>query len=875
MEAGGSEKAVRCSGTPANPTDLRSRQRQRRCDARSLRPRLRGPDFDCAAIFSAALFSRSPLGHRSSHSSHTLGQFRVYAPCTSENFASESGTKVKTPTFAMADKPNRRVKLYTLNENKQWDYLGSGNITSVASESQGLFLVVWSESRGTQILESEVLPDTPYQRQKDTLIVWSEAENHGMALSFRDSESCYETWEAICRVQGRDPSVNVTQDLLDDLEEEIDETLETDDLDELPNCELSKLKQIANLVTSAFDSPLRRRRLALVLENETYIKKLLQMLQSCESVGYTEGLYHLHTIIKGIFFLDKTALLDILFSEECIMNVIGCLEYDPALDQPKKHREFLTQNANFKEVIPITTCKLRQIIHQTYRVQYIQDILLPTPSVLDENCLSALKTFIFLNKMEIIHMLQSDDKFLPQIFEQLKDKTIDNDKRHELLFFLKEFGAFAQILKPRSKDALFKTLTQMGILPTIKVIMSLDDYQVKSSAIDIFAHLVEHNPSVIREFLLEEEQQNEKGSLLINLIIKQMICDTDPEKAGALHIMGLLRFILDPENMIAMPQKCERSKFLNFFYKQCMHNIIVPLLATTSEDIFEEDHILGDDINNKYCLHDYQTAQLLGIILELLTFCVQHHTYYIKYYILRKDLLRNVLILMKSRHTFLVLCALRLMRRIIGLKDEVYNRYIIEGNLFEPVVNAFLNNGTRYNMLNSAVIELFDYIREENIKLLLTHVVEKFYKTLEWIDYVQTFKNMKIKYEQEKERKSQKSLNSLQNSKRARDVEKNEVSYKGDKENLEEGHSGMRPMESDFQDDYDISMEIENTTENEDKVNAPKRTSSGDIKFTYSHSAGDANGTDNPMRLVDYSDDDEEEDKEDEATFRKRPHLNP
>ncbi|XP_036295989.1 serine/threonine-protein phosphatase 4 regulatory subunit 3B [Pipistrellus kuhlii] len=722
----------------------------------------------------------------------------------------------------MADRPNRRVKLFALNEYKQWDYLGSGNVTSVASESQGLFLVVRSESSGTQILESEVLPDTPYQRQKDTLIVWSEAENHGMALSFRNSESCYETWEAICRVQGRDPSVNVTQDLLDDLEEEIDETLETDDLDELPNCELSKLKQIANLVTSAFSSPLRRRRLALVLENETYIKKLLQMLHSCESVGYTEGLYHLHTIIKGIFFLDKTALLDILFSEECIMNVIGCLEYDPAFDQPKKHREFLTQNANFKEVIPITTCKLRQRIHQTYRVQYIQDILLPTPSVLDENCLSALKTFIFLNKMEIIHMLQSDDKFLPQIFEQLKDKTIDNDKRRELLFFLKEFGSFAQVLKPRSKDALFKTLTQMGILPTIKVIMSLDDYQIKSSAIDIFAHLVEHNPSVIREFLLEEEQQNEKGSLLINLIIKQMICDTDPEKAGALHIMGLLRFILDPENMIAMPQKCERSKFLNFFYKQCMHNIIVPLLATTSEDIFEEGHILGDDINSRYCLR-----------------------------------------------------ALRLMRRIIGLKDEVYNCYIIQGNLFEPVVNAFLNNGTRYNMLNSAVIELFDYIREENIKSLLTHVVEKFYKTLEWIDYVQTFKNMKIKYEREKERKRQKSLNSLQNSKRARDLEKNKVSYKGDKENLEEGHSGMRPMESDFQDDYDISMEIENTTKNEDKVNVPKRTSSGDIKFTYSHSAGDANGTDNPMRLVDYSDDDEEEDKEDEAKFRKRPHFNP
>lgn len=791
--------------------------------------------------------------------------------------ASENRAKVKTPKFAMADKPSCLAKLYALNKNNQWDYLGSGNVTSVPSESQGTFLVVRSESSSSLLLETEVLPDTPYQKQKDTLIVWSENENHGMALSFPDTESCQETWEAICRVQGKDPTVNVTQDLLDDLEEDINEMLESDDLDELPNCELSKLKQIANLVTSAFSSPLLRRRLALVLENESYIKELLQLLHTCENVGYTEGLYHLNTIIKGMFFLDKTALLEILFSDECIMDVIGCLEYDPSLGQPKKHREFLTQNANFKEVIPITTCKLRQRIHQTYRVQYIQDILFPTQSVLEENCLSSLKTFIFLNKMEIIHMLQGDDKFLPQIFEQLKDETIDNDKRRELLFFLKEFVAFAQILKPRSKDALFKTLTQMGILPAIKVVMSLDNFQIKSSAIDIFTYILDHSPSMIREFIIED-QQNENGSLLINLVIKQMICDTDPEQAGALHIMRLLRLILDPDNMIAMPHKCERSIFLNFFYKQCMHNIILPLWATTSEDTFEEDHVLTGDINNKYCLHDYQTAQLLGIILELLTFCVQHHTYYIKYYILRKDLLRNVLILMKSKHTFLVLCALRLMRKIIGLKDEVYNRYIIQGNLFEPVVNAFLDNGTRYNMLNSAVIELFEYIKVENIKSLLLHVVEKFYKRLEWIEYVPTFKSMKFNYEQEKDRKSQKSLNSMQSSKiflcRARDLEKNEVSWKRDIENIEEGETSMKPLECDCQDVCDTYMETEKTTENEDKVNLPKRTSSGDLKFTHTHSTGDTNGTDSPMRLVDYSDDEEEEDKEDEKAFRKRPYLN-
>ena len=49
------------------------------------------------------------------------------------------------------------------------------------------------------------------------------------------------------------------------------------------------------------------------------------------------------------------------------------------------------------------------------------------------------------------------------------------------------------------------------------------------------------------------------------------------------------------------------------------------------------------------------TVQLLSLILELLSFCVEHHTYHIKNYILHKDLLRRILVLMNSRHTFLVL----------------------------------------------------------------------------------------------------------------------------------------------------------------------------------------------------------------------------
>ena len=55
------------------------------------------------------------------------------------------------------------------------------------------------------------------------------------------------------------------------------------------------------------------------------------------------------------------------------------------------------------------------------------------------------------------------------------------------------------------------------------------------------------------------------------------------------------------------------------------------------------------------------------------------------------------------------------MRKIIGLKEEFYNRYIVNGCLFQPVVEAFGRNGNRYNLLNSAMIELFEFIKTVGI----------------------------------------------------------------------------------------------------------------------------------------------------------------
>jgi len=85
----------------------------------------------------------------------------------------------------------------------------------------------------------------------------------------------------------------------------------------------------------------------------------------------------------------------------------------------------------------------------------------------------------------------------------------------------------------------------------------------------------------------------------MNVIIEQMTSDIDPEMGNAVQVLELLwnwnkasakwqtililsyfqltniiRMLLDPENMLTSVNKSEKTDFLNYFYKHCMHVLI-------------------------------------------------------------------------------------------------------------------------------------------------------------------------------------------------------------------------------------------------------------------------------------------------------------
>ncbi len=111
----------------------------------------------------------------------------------------------------------------------------------------------------------------------------------------------------------------------------------------------------------------------------------------------------------------------------------------------------------------------------------------------------------------------------------------------------------------------------------------------------------------------------------------------------------------------------------------------------------------------------------------------------------------QVLWVIRRPERWLACAAIRFIRTCLGTKDNFYTRQLVKGNLLDPVMSAFFQNGDRYNLLNSAVIELVDFAIAGGLKEVVEHLVEQFGSRLDEIDYVDTFKKLRVRYEQHKD----------------------------------------------------------------------------------------------------------------------------
>lgn len=103
---------------------------------------------------------------------------------------------------------------------------------------------------------------------------------------------------------------------------------------------------------------------------------------------------------------------------------------------------------------------------------------------------------------------------------------------------------------------------------------------------------------------------------------------------------------------------------------------------------------------------------LCGHLCDLLCFFISHHTFRSKYFVLSSTLGTHIPKLFQlTRHKHLRLAALRVLRAIVAKNDDFYNRFLMKADLFKPALELAWAERKRDNLLASACLELFEYVR--------------------------------------------------------------------------------------------------------------------------------------------------------------------
>ncbi|KAK8572064.1 hypothetical protein V6N13_047686 [Hibiscus sabdariffa] len=705
----------------------------------------------------------------------------------------------------------QRVKVYRLSEDGKWDVQGTGHVTvDYLERSEKLALFVIDEEDNETLIVHCISPDDIYRKQEDTIISWRDSEfSTELALSFQENMGCSYIWDHICNVQRNMHFSSLNSATFHSMNSE---------LRELPAVELSTLPIIFKTVTESGSIADKMWLTELILNDQDFFQKLMELFRMCEDLENMDDLYMIFKIVKGIILLNSAQVFEKIFGDELIMDIIGSLEYDPDVPRVQHYRNFLKEHVIFKEAVPIKSPMVLSKIHQTYRVTYLKDVVLAR--VLDEATVASLNSIIHSNNAIIISLLKDDNTFIQELFARLRSPTTSAESKKNLVNFLHEFCSLSKSLQMVQQLQLFRDLINEGIFGIITDTLLSHDKKLVLTGADILVLFMNQDPNLLRSYVVRPE-----GFPLLGLLVKGMI--TDFGDYMQCQFLGILRSLLNPVSLSG----AQRDTIIDIFYEKHLGQLIEVIILSCPDELGQSTSNLASNTRGVESQNS-TTPEILLNICEFLRFCVVHHPYRIKCNFLLNNVIDKVLLLTRRREKYLVVAAVRFVRTILSRRDEHLINRFVKKNLLKPVVDAFVANGDRYNLLNSAVLELFEYIRKENLELLVKYIVDSFWDQLVKFENLASVQSLKVKYEQCLENCGTKAdVNVLDSRKRIdeRAPEKEEEEY--------------------FNEDSD---EEDTASESRTRKVQPQPVSSNGVAASYpSLRSG---------RLVDYDDDEDDED---------------
>ncbi|KIK03157.1 hypothetical protein K443DRAFT_654891 [Laccaria amethystina LaAM-08-1] len=365
------------------------------------------------------------------------------------------------------------------------------------------------------ILSTAIRSNDVYQRQQETLIVWTEPDGVDYALSFQDPEGCSEVWNFILEVQRHmnnddglpDPSLTTASIIRSG---------------HLPRPQLGIIGEIEKAMKSLSRTPHLKERICEYIQQEGYIKSLIEVMNTAEDLESLENLHALCSLMQTILMMNDHGMYEHILEDDIFFGVVGMLEYDPDFPAHKaNYRQFLHQTSQFHQPIPLRDIAIQRKIHHTYRLQFLKDVVLAR--ALDDSTFNVLNSSIIFNQIDIIQHVQQDHAFLREVVRLFVDEEMlagehDISLRREVILLIQQLCIMGKNVQLPARLTLFRTLVDRGILFATQWALSLSDKDQENKSMvsaggEVLSALIDHDLNGVRTHVLKQEVAIEKERL--------------------------------------------------------------------------------------------------------------------------------------------------------------------------------------------------------------------------------------------------------------------------------------------------------------------------------------------------------------------------
>jgi protein phosphatase 4 regulatory subunit 3 len=643
--------------------------------------------------------------------------------------------------------PPRRVKLYHLAD-ESWSDRGTG-YCSVTLDPTPRFHVVDEQEPHEVLLDAPIEGSTQYQRQQDTLIVWTSDDGIDYALSFQEPEGCLEVCSFLINLQREKirPQISLVA-VIQTAEGEVTEMI----AGPIPSLPIADEENLPTILDVLAINQYRNRVTGQILENNAeWVLSLVRVFQACEREHKLNSLYCLNDIVKTLFYFLDVDVYEVLIRKDIFVHVLGMLEYDPDFSGSKMNwREYVKKKVHFKEVVKFDDDDVKNEIVKCFNITFLREVVLVG---LDESIMKCLETMRQNQEAKAIQFLESDLMFLDVLFKIYDNGENDDhnddceracdcdcekairERKIESVKLMKQFAVASKSLQAFQRTKFYSTLIDKGLMKMIEFAISEKEVESRILVGEIIVIIIDYDIQIFKDANSEILMK-----LLINILIN--------EKPAGLKTQAYqaIRALVNPSQLLESQDELDAGgpgdvnvsdlideKFFTDFYDNSALSLFQPVIDMID---YNADHADDSRYYGNTSLKTREDSLALEYICELLNFVAKcHETIYSRSFILENHLLKGINKIIGSQLKMqLRLSAIRCLRTIILLDDEFYTRYVIENDILQGFMKIVDNSNRFNNMVSSACLSVLSVVQENmhltNFQLLARHMAERYTQPL-------------------------------------------------------------------------------------------------------------------------------------------------